>query len=662
VDGQKGRGITSPADGIPQGDNFDIDYVVHEVGHQLGANHTFSMSLEGTGQNKEIGSGITIMGYAGITSYDVAPHSIDIFHATSIAQIQANLANKTCPVTTSIAANNVAPSIGSVGNYTVPVSTPFALTASATDANGDALTYCWEQNDNSTTSGSGSNASPTKTTGPNWISFTPDASPTRLFPKLSTVLSGLLVTPRLPGGDAGMNIEALSSVSRTLNFRLTVRDNHIYSPNASVGQTAFADVVVSVTATAGPFSVTAPNTNVTWNPGSQATVTWSVNNTNTGSVNCAAVKILLSTDGGLTFPVELVSSTPNDGSEVVTVPNTPGTTNRIKVEAIGNIFFDISNTNFTIGTAQPACGDPSGLTASNITQTSATLAWTALNGATSYAVDYKLAAASLWSSATTSTTATSFSLAGLTANTAYDWRVRATCSSATGNYVQSQFTTAGAAITCPGNLDISTNGTATGAASISLNTDVYGTIGARGDVDYYSVNLPSGAVTISLTTLPADYQLSLIAGNRTTVLQSSTNNGTNPEIINTTITTAGTYYVRIYPKSNGAFNATVCYTLNVQAGTALRTGAENVYMDHQLRILPNPTGSNTNLVFTSPVEGTATLSVINGTGAVVLIKTLSVKAGDNVKNLDVTTLAGGVYFIRVKTGSVIQTSKLVIAK
>ncbi len=100
VNGSKGRGITSPADGIPQGDNFDIDYVVHEVGHQLGANHTFSMSLEGTGQNKEVGSGITIMGYAGITSQDVAPHSIDIFHETSIAQIQANLATKTCPVST----------------------------------------------------------------------------------------------------------------------------------------------------------------------------------------------------------------------------------------------------------------------------------------------------------------------------------------------------------------------------------------------------------------------------------------------------------------------------------------------------------------------------------------------------------------------------------
>lgn len=351
----KGSGITSPADGIPQGDNFDIDYVVHEVGHQLGANHTFSMSNEGTGQNKEVGSGITIMGYAGITSQDVAPHSIDIYHETSIAQIQANLATKTCPVTTNITANNVAPVIAALSNYTIPISTPFALTGVATDANGDALTYCWEQNDNASSAqtGASSVASPTKATGPNWLSFSPSVSGTRTFPKLSTILSGLNVTPVLPGGDAGTNIEALSSVSRTLNFRLTVRDNHAFSSTApvAVGQTSFADAVVTVTNTSGPFAVTAPNIAVTWTAGSLVNVTWSVNGTTAAPVNCANVKISLSTDGGLTFPTVLAASTANDGTETITVPSTPGATCRVKVEAVGNIFFDISNANFTIAPA-----------------------------------------------------------------------------------------------------------------------------------------------------------------------------------------------------------------------------------------------------------------------------------------------------------------------
>ncbi len=349
----KGSGITSPADGIPQGDNFDIDYVAHEVGHQLGANHTFSMNNEGSGVNKEVGSGITIMGYAGITAQDVAPHSIDIFHQASIEQIQNNLATKACPITTNITANNATPVVAPVSNYTIPISTPFALTGSATDANaGDVLTYCWEQNDNSTTTGNASVANPTKLTGPNWLTFDPTTSPTRIFPRLSTILAGNFVTGPLPGGDAIANIEALSSVARTLNFRLTVRDNSPYSSNppVKVGQTAFTDVAITVTNAngIGAFGVTAPNTAVTWQAGSTQTVTWTVANTTGAPVNCATVNILLSTDGGFTWPVTIATNTANDGTETITVPNNPTTTARIKVESVGNIFFDISNANFII--------------------------------------------------------------------------------------------------------------------------------------------------------------------------------------------------------------------------------------------------------------------------------------------------------------------------
>ncbi|MFZ1261339.1 MAG: reprolysin-like metallopeptidase, partial [Chitinophagaceae bacterium] len=348
VDGQKGRGITSPADGIPQGDNFDIDYVAHEVGHQMGGNHTFSMSSEGTGVNKEVGSGITIMGYAGITAQDVAPHSIDIFHQATIQQIQANMAGKTCPVTTSLSGINATPVVAAVSNYTIPVTTPFALTGSATDADaGDVLTYCWEQNDNSTTTGAASVASPTKVTGPNWLSFPATTSSTRLMPRISTILSGASVTGPLAGGDAGANIEALSSVARTLNFRLTVRDNRPYNGTA-IGQTQFTDMVVTVDATTGPFLITTQNSAVSYQGGSTQTVAWSVNGTTGAPINCANVKISFSTDGGITFPTVLAASTPNDGTEDITIPVGLTTTGRIKVEAIGNIFFDINNASITV--------------------------------------------------------------------------------------------------------------------------------------------------------------------------------------------------------------------------------------------------------------------------------------------------------------------------
>ncbi len=386
VNNNKGSAITSPADGIPQGDNFDIDYVIHEFGHQLGANHTFSMSNEGSGVNKEVGSGITIMGYAGITSQDVAPHSISIFHQASIAQIQSNFTTKTCPITTSLAGVNATPVVAAVGNYIIPKSTPFALTGSATDADGDAITYCWEQNDNAAANqtGTGSVATATKASGPTWLSFPATTSPTRICPRLDRILAGQLFTGPFPGGDAIANIEYLSSVARNLNFRLTVRDNSPYSSTApvKVGQTAFTDMTVTVNGTAGPFAVSTPNAaGITWQAGTPQTVIWTVNGSDQAPVSCANVKISLSTDGGFTWPVVIVDNTPNDGTETITVPNNVTTTARIKVEAVGNIFFDINNANFAITApaigfsfspsagANIACGSSSSATASLATTT-----------------------------------------------------------------------------------------------------------------------------------------------------------------------------------------------------------------------------------------------------------------------------------------------------
>ena len=392
VNGSKGRGFTTRS--VPQGDDYDIDFVVHEVGHQLGGNHTFSQSSEGSGVNKEVGSGITIMGYAGITNNDVAAHSIDIFHQSSIAQIQTNLGTKTCPVTTSITANNATPVVNPVSNYTIPFSTPFVLTGSATDANaGDALTYCWEQNDDAGSStGAASSASATKTIGPNFISWSPTASSSRYFPRLSSIIAnsattGFATTP-CATCDAGMLSEALSSVARTLNFRLTVRDNAPYSSTApiTVGQTDFTDMTVTVNATAGPFLVSSPNTAISWTTSTNQNVTWDVAGTTSNGVNAPFVDIFLSTDGGLTYPIQLANKVPNDGSEVVTVPNNPGSTNRVMVKGNNHIFFDISNTDFTIAApasafAVAATGEQTTL-ACTLTSTTFTFNYTALAGFT----------------------------------------------------------------------------------------------------------------------------------------------------------------------------------------------------------------------------------------------------------------------------------------
>ena len=536
---------------------------MHEVDHQLGANHTFSMNNEGTEVNKEPGSGITIMGYAGITSQDLAPHSIDAYHQASIAQIQSNLATKTCQVTNTI--SNATPVVNAGADYTIPISTPFALTGSATDANGDALTYSWEQNDNasSTQTGASSVASPTKATGPNWISFSPSSSPTRYFPKLATILAGQNVSGPLPGGDAGANTEALSSVSRTLNFRLTVRDNAVYSSTSpfSVGQTQFDDMIVMLTNTSGPFAVTAPNTTVSWAGNSQQTITWSVNNTTAAPVSCANVKISLSTDGGQTFPTVLVASTPNDGSEVVTIPNTPTSTARIKVEAVGNIFFDISNTNFTI-TAGSSCSTTSGLTSSGITTTSATVSWTAVSGANSYDVDYKTHASATWTNAATATTATSVNLSGLSASTLYDWRVRTNCTSGSSAYTQAQFTT----LAAPGcGSAFEPNETQATAAAISTGVSNSAAITTTTDVDYFQITTTATTNNTLSLVGPSGVDYDMYIYNSAGTQIGSGTGTTATETVTLNNQAAGTYYIKIIGY-NGANSAT-CYTITATANT-----------------------------------------------------------------------------------------------
>ena len=409
----KGSGYTSPANGVPSGDAFDIDYVAHELGHQFGANHTFSMSNEGTGANMEPGSGSTIMGYAGITSQDVQLNSDPYFHAISIQQVTNNIKAKTCPTIT--ATGNSVPTANAGLDYTIPKSTPFMLTGTGTDANGDALTYIWEQFDNasSTQTGASSAASATKTSGPTFRSYSPTTSPTRYFPNMSRILAGATTT-----SGSEIVVEALPSVARTLNFRFTVRDN-----KAGGSTNNSDDMKITVNATAGPFVVTAPNTAVSYAGGSSQTITWNVAGTTANGVNCANVDILISTNGGTTWST-LLAATPNDGTQAVTIPNTAGTQNRIMIKGTNHIFFDVSNTNFTItaGTSDTtAPSTPTNLTASGTTQTSTNLSWTASTdnvGVTGYNV-YR------GTTLLTTVTGTTYTATGLTASTAYTFTVRA---------------------------------------------------------------------------------------------------------------------------------------------------------------------------------------------------------------------------------------------
>ena len=334
--GQKARGVTGS--GAPIGDPFDIDYVAHEMGHQFGGNHTQNNNCNSVAAaRREPGSASTIMGYAGICAPNVQNNSDDYFHGYNLQEISNEILSNghQCEVITAL--NNTPPVINSTsGNIVVPISTPFILTAHASDVDGDVLSFLWEQMDNEATT---QPPIATATGGPNFRSFDPSLDSNRYFPNLASLAT-----------NGPFTWEVLPSVARVMDFRLTVKDNH------AVGTcNDFIDLTVTTNASAGPFVVTYPSaTGITWVGGSTQTVTWSVANTNIAPINCTDVRILLSVDGGQTYPYVLTSTTANDGTETIVCPNVSTNTARVMVMSGAQTFFDISNNNFTItcGTTQ----------------------------------------------------------------------------------------------------------------------------------------------------------------------------------------------------------------------------------------------------------------------------------------------------------------------
>lgn len=329
----KARGVTGS--GAPINDPFDIDYVAHEMGHQFGGNHTFRSSESNCAGNAnsstafEPGSGSTIMAYAGICgSNNIQPNSDAYFHSASVNEMYTVI-RRASDCSVKVSNNNQVPTADAGLDYTIPKSTPFVLTGSGTDPNGDPITYLWEQLD------SQSSTQPpvsTATGGPVYRSFYPTTSPSRYFPMLSSVVANNLV-PKW---------EVTPSVARVLNFSLLVNDNKV------TGNQAARDQMLVNVDNSGPFVVTSQTTNVEYDAGIPITVTWNVAGTNAAPVNTANVQIILSKDGGANFNTVLAASTANNGSASVTLPNENIASARLMVKANNNIYFALNSSNFSI--------------------------------------------------------------------------------------------------------------------------------------------------------------------------------------------------------------------------------------------------------------------------------------------------------------------------
>ncbi|MBX2870818.1 MAG: T9SS type A sorting domain-containing protein [Saprospiraceae bacterium] len=319
-----------------------VDVMAHEIGHQFSCGHSWNNCPNSASQRSpenafEPGSGSTIMSYAGLCgSNNVQPNADPYYNIGSLEdfiKFSREDGGNNCPTITET--GNHLPTITDEyeDGFTIPINTPFRLSANAADEDGDMLTYCWEQFD---TGPFGQLGSPTGD-APLFRSYPPVEDSTRYFPNLGALLN-----------NATLDVEVLPAYSRFLTFRCTARDN-----NPEAGGIAWTEVAFKSSDTAGPFLVTAPNTTSdSWTAGSSAEVFWDVANTDNEIVNCQKVNIYLSTDGGLTYPTLLLAETANDGQAFVTVPDVTTTDARVMVAAANNIFFDISNRDFTIEAGQ----------------------------------------------------------------------------------------------------------------------------------------------------------------------------------------------------------------------------------------------------------------------------------------------------------------------
>ena len=358
-----------------------INLVAHEFAHQFGANHTFNASgvsgCKSTNINAgtafEPGSGSTTMSYVGLCTSDTSiqdlqPQEDLVFHAYSLKEMLDVMSttakpSASCSLPPAGAALNAAPVVKvPASSYTIPVKTPFVLNASATDSDSEDaghLSYAWEQLD----IGSANPSNEDDGARPLFRSYMPVNSSRRYFPSLKYVLAGTNIPPELytaqinSGGEGASESksfrlgEVMPTTDRSMRFRLSVRDNR-KSNGVVAGSIGFADLTVRTVAAAGPFSIKSPNGGEVLAGGTTQTVTWNVAGTNAAPINTTSVRISLSTDSGKTW-AEVLADAPNTGSATVTLPGAATKTARIRVEAIGNIYYDISDADFAIVASNP---------------------------------------------------------------------------------------------------------------------------------------------------------------------------------------------------------------------------------------------------------------------------------------------------------------------
>ena len=643
----KGAAYSAPRSGSgPEGDGFDIDLVAHEMGHQFGADHTYSFDIQAApnqSAHMEPGSGSTIMSYAGITGVDVQNYRDAYYHTRSIEQVQTYINSQSCGTVTDI--NNNPPVVAALPNKTIPKGTPFVLTANATDAENNALTYSWEEYDLATSAVN--TVTGDNITGPKFRSRVASPLPSRYFPGLGNVINGNL--------SSTTDWEAVSNVARIMNFRVLVRDNH---PDVTQQQTAIGSQTITI-GNDGPFKMTTAKVynNVASN------ITWDVVNTNLAPYNVANVKIDYTRDQGTTWIV-LKASTPNDGSESLDFTAVSANQNIVvRVSAVDNVFYAVGNV--TVASVLACDGSaPTGLLANNITQTTADIDWDLVANAT-YTLRYKKSTDSNWTVINNIST-NHYALSQLSINTSYQVGVAAVCNGTVGTYANLTFFT-GAYTYCAAG---STYLMSEKIANVSFSDINNNSTSTAGYEDFSNVigNVTPGQIynfTASSATGSADYDQVIVwidlnqdgdfddTGEKVLSTTYNTSPWKGVITIPSSIATGRTKMrVRLYgaisnpnttPCGNSYYGQVEDYSLNV--GTLGVKDIEKI----SVRYYPNPVKD---LLTVSSGKKVSHISVYSVTGQLVQ----EINQSDTIS---LSTLPAGIYFVKATVDGHTDTTKII---
>ncbi len=549
----KASGATmAPTYAAPTSVDLEASFT-HELGHQLGAQHSFNGVNGATTFNRngqaavEVGSGSSIMAYPGISGADNLQTFPDLyFHSMSYDQIQDYLS--TIPaVGTSTATGNSPPVVSTGNDATIPANTPFALTASASDPNGDTLSYSWEERDLGVAQALGASDNGSS---PIFRAFAPVNNSTRYFPNLTSVLAG-----------TASKGEQLPTTNRDLRFRAFVRDNRLGG-----GGVTMQDLTLNVVNTGSPFTVTSPNTALSLPSGSSQLITWNVAGTTAAPINASLVTIKISTDGGLTY-TPLAINTANDGSEPVVMPPVISTTARIKVEAVGNYFYDVSDVDFTISAAPPmrsvTWSPPPGINFLESGMFDVTFTQTP-NAASVGIDDLILSQGKVTSASISAVNHVKYTIGGLTTDGPLTITIPPGAITSTMGNPNAQVI-----VTYTADVVSAAFPTPLVAAN-SIGTLVYGgtitgAINSGGDTDAYTINLDAGQV-LSLTATPGStlWPSLKLVGPGVNIMMNGTGNGVPTIIQSAVIANPGTYTVTV-----GTGNAnTGSYSLRLDLNAA----------------------------------------------------------------------------------------------